>query len=218
MPAGLASMMSSALPGFGDFFGKKETQEASYATTQYPSRPVQTASHSRWAVPTLLALAVIAVVMWSRRGRETEQTATAPAPLPANYQRNTPTAVGSPAQSIIGTASSSSFVSDTSKLITDVTKTLSNIRDGSSADAAIEKIKEINGRLDTSNTVWSSLPESTRTLAQSSFSPLITKLEAASDSVLNMPGVGDTVRPYVTELIKKLKAFSNTTSITPQGP
>jgi hypothetical protein len=229
MPSGLASMLSTGLPGFGDIFGGA-TREAQAATayavhnepqtrTTYDSKTISRPTPLRWAVPALIALGLLGLLaMWSRRGRVTEEAV--PVARATNYQRNaSPDAIGAPVRSITGGASSANFISDTSRWITDATKALADIRNGGSTDAAIEKIKQINSQLESSKSTWASLPDTTRTAAQNVFSPLMSKLEAATQSVLSMPGVGETVRPYVDQLLKNLKALTQTgVTATPPSP
>jgi hypothetical protein len=210
MPPGLSSMMSSALPGFADFFGgaKQQGDAAASAARDIYEHSVAAPSRARWVVPALVALVVLAfVVFWSRRQTIQQEPAVAvQAPVPS---RTIPEAIGAPARSVTGAATSANFVSDTSDLISDATKALADVRDTASANTAVEKLKEINAKLESARSSWTSLPDSARTLALSTFTPLVAKLEETVQPVLSMPAVGDMIRPHVNELLKNVKAFTS---------
>jgi len=210
MPSGLASMLSSGIPGLGDIIGtSKQYAEPTTAASSRNvyERPVVASSPARWLVPSLVALALLALLaMWARRGKVPEETVAVR--TPATQRNTTPEAVGAPVRSATGVATSENFVSETSRLVSEATKALTDVRDTTSANAAIDKLKDINARLDSSRSVWTSLPDSTRTLAQSTLTPLVTRLESAAQPVLNMPAVGDMIRPQVNELLKNLRTYT----------
>ena len=226
MPTGLFSSLSSAIPGIGNFFGGAARQAgdiakgaANTASSAYESAMdtgretvhATTSSAKRWAVPAAIALALLAVVMlWARKNRVSstavEQT---PTPSAVSVSRNAaPEAVGAPSRAVSGIAASADFVTETSKLITDATATISNVASGGSPEASIPKLKEINEKLAGLKSTWNTLPESARMSAQQALAPMVSKLESAAQPVTALPAVGDSLRPHIDELLKNLRSFT----------
>ena len=55
--------------------------------------------------------------------------------------------------------------------------------------------------------MWNTLPESARATAQNGLTPLVSKLEAAAQPVMALPAVGESIRPYITEMLKNLRSL-----------
>jgi hypothetical protein len=229
LPSGLASSLSSAIPGMGNFLGGAARQggdlaksAATTAQTAYQSTydtargaaRTSTPSTMRWAVPALVALAVLAIIfMWTRKNRVTETTSI---PAVAAPQRPVPDSIGAPSRAVSGAAASSSdLVNETSKLITDATSTLGDIARGASAETTVPKLKEINEKLAGMKSMWNTLPESARATAQNGLTPLVSKLEAAAQPVMALPAVGESIRPYITEMLKNLRSLSGAPAAPP---
>jgi hypothetical protein len=219
MPAGLEPMLSSALPGASQFFGGagRAAADAGRAYAQ-PERTYEEATSrardtadwrsqgvysepahkgsggKKWVVPLLLGLAALAaLLLWSNRDRS----------------RHDLRPVGAPAsttEKITGTASS--FVSDTTRLISQANSTLAGIKDPASAEAAAPKLQEINQQMSNLRSTWNQLPASARTTASSTLQPQIAKLKQSAQNVLSQPGIGETVRPHLDQLMENLSAFS----------
>jgi len=203
MPAGLESMLSK-VPGFGQFLGSQPaataTATAAAASAAY-ERPRAQAVESRtayeheeegpsamrWLTPVLIALALLLGVMWSRhRHRES-------AGRPAAETETT-------------TGTGTSLVTDGSELLTQATSVLSGIKDHGSAEAAVPKLKSINAGLTRLRSATSQVPDATA--ARDSLKPSVDRLQIAAQRVLNMPGVGDTIRPYVEQIIANANALT----------
>jgi hypothetical protein len=225
MPTGLFSSLSSAIPGIGNFFGGAAGQAgdmvrsaAATAGSAYQSAVdtgrdavhTTTSSARRWLVPAAVALALLAVVLlWSRRNRVTTAEIETPRPAPATVSRNSaPEAVGAPSRAASGIAASGDFVTETSKLITEATATISNVASGGSPEASIPKLKEINEKLAGLKSTWNALPESARASAQQALAPMVSKLESTVQPVTALPAIGDSLRPHIDELLRNLRSLT----------
>lgn len=210
MPVGLSAMLSSALPAANGFFGgtrpttlpELEPAQASFESprgvdnTGYGVTPRQP-SRMRWAVPAGLGLLAIALFgMWSSRQR-------------AQVDTNRTLSMTAPAERV-GTLpdNSQSLATDVSQLVTLATATLSNIKDSTSAEAALPRLKEINGKLAGLQSAQAKLPEGIRTYVRSSVNPLVARLREAVQPVLNIPGAAEVVRPVAEEMLGRLDALT----------
>ena len=231
MPAGLFSSLSGAIPAVGDFFGNATRQvgdltrggataaQNAYASTYDAGREViqDTApSARRWAVPALIALAVIALLtVLARKNRVTTATETASTPSVSVSRNTTPDAVGIPARGVTGSAKSTDIVTDTSRLIADATSTLTAAASGTSTESTIPKLKEINERLVAMKSAWNALPASAQAAAKQAIAPQIRRLESAAQPIAALPAVGDSLRPHINELVKNLHSLTGTQETTP---
>jgi hypothetical protein len=208
MPAGLDTALSSALPGVGQLFGggaRAATAEASrsyeeaapraqmgtdFRSREVYAQPAHTAGGKKWVVPLLLVLgALAAFLFWGNRNRQPQG------------------AGGSGSERVAGTAGT--FSSDTGRVLDQANGVLAGIKDPASAEAAAPRLHRINQQLTGLRTTWNRLPESARTGAKSALQPQIAKVKEAAQSVVNQPGLSDTVRPQIDELMQNLNAFSS---------
>jgi hypothetical protein len=212
MPAGLDTALSSALPGVSQLFGggaraagaeSSDYEEAvprAQMGTDWRSRevyaePAHKAGGRKWVLPMLLLLgALAALLFWGNRDRNRQQV------------RSSVGAPGTVSESLSGTAGS--LVSDTTRVLGQAESVLTGIKDPASAEAAAPKLRQINQQLAGLRSTWNRLPESARNTAKSALQPRITNLKETAQSILNQPGIGETVRPHVDELMQNLNAFS----------
>ena len=219
MPAGLDTMLSSALPGASQFFGGagRAATEAGRAYAE-PERTYEEAtsrtrdtadwrSHGvyaepahkgsggkKWVVPLLLGFAALAaLLLWSNRDRSRQDVRPVGAPATSSEKI---------------TGSANSVVSDTTRLISQANSTLTGIKDPASAEAAAPRLQEINRQMTNLRSTWNQLPALARTTASSTLQPQIAKLKQSAQNVLSQPGIGETVRPHVDQLMENLSAFS----------
>jgi len=202
MPAGLESKLSN-VPGFSQFFGARPvtatTAEPDYSRQRAQATPERRSTYEaetpksnpmKWAIPLLLGLAVLGgIIHWARQRREEPAGGTGPA-----------------RESVIG--AETSFVADSSRLVTQATSVLSGIKDSASAEAAVPKLKSINDGLSHLSSVSSQLPESTRSTAKEALKPALAKFQDAAQYALNIPGVGDTIRPYVDQITSSVNSLA----------
>jgi F0F1-type ATP synthase membrane subunit b/b' len=106
------------------------------------------------------------------------------------------------------TGGASSFVSETTRLVSQANSTLAGIKDPASAEAAAPRLQEINQQMTNLRSTWNQLPASARSTASSTLQPQIAKLKQTAQNILSQPGIGQTVRPQVEQLMANLNAFS----------
>jgi hypothetical protein len=199
MPTGLGSMLSSAIPGVSQLFeGAHQTVTSTdFGRTQtdyeQPThRETPSPSRLRWALPLAVALvALAAILMWANRSRSRESVGTTP-PM---------------GETGAGFQTSTSFVNDATKIINDATSAFAGIKDAASAEAAVPKLKDINTSLGGLRSLINQLPETAKASAKETIKPLVENLRLAAQGVLNIPGVGDTIRPYVDTMLSTLDSL-----------
>ncbi len=230
MPAGLLGSLTSAIPGVGELFGNATRQAGDFArsgasaaqsafesTYDAGRETYQKAGPSgrRWAVPALIALAIIALLgMLARRNRAPTAADRSSTPSVSVARNATPDAVGIPARAVSGTATSTAVVTDTSRLIADATSTLTAAASGASTESTIPRLKAINEKLAGLKSSWNALPESARATAQQAIAPQISRLESAAKPVAALPAVGDSLRPHIDELIRNFRSLTGTSETT----
>jgi hypothetical protein len=205
MPAGLGSMLSSVLPGAGFLTSGPRTAPTPEAEpseprerAEYRSEPIyETRSRpgaARWAIPALLALAVLAgVLMWSNRNRS--RTARPEMGRPATQERAT-----------VGT--STRLVSDASSLVSQARTTLASIQDSASAEAAVPKLRELNQSFSSLRSSYGTLSESTRQSLKQTIAPLAGQIDQGTTRLMNIPGLSETARTQIQELQRNVSALS----------
>jgi hypothetical protein len=210
MPAGLETMLSSVLSENSQLSGggaraaePRRIYEGAIPSAEGTWKPREVCTESRpqagrsrgWLPLVFLLGALAAFLFWSNRERGGEHVYSAAG------------AAGTVSETTSGRAES--FVSDTTRLVREAGRTLAAITDPASAEAARPGLQQINQQLRGLRSTWNQLPESVRNPARSVLQPQINKVKVAAQSLLNRPGIGDTVRPQVDELMQNLNAFSS---------
>jgi hypothetical protein len=97
--------------------------------------------------------------------------------------------------------------SSLSTALTSLTETLSGIKDSASAEAALPRLREIDGQLDAAKTSIEALPEAGRTTIGALVQDALAKLKDLAGNVLAIGGVGDLIKPVVDAIMTKLAAL-----------
>jgi hypothetical protein len=92
--------------------------------------------------------------------------------------------------------------------VASVTNALAGIKDGASAEAAIPKLQEVEGKLDSSAAAVTGLPPSARSTVSALIKAAIPTLRHAVDKVVSVSGVGDKIKPVVDAIMSKLSALA----------
>jgi hypothetical protein len=137
----------------------------------------------RWILPVLAVVIVAALLWWWNSSmRVPEQTATA-------------TLV-------------TSLTGQVNDFFLSATNTFAGIKDAASAEMAVPKLRELSTRLDTMRVAMDQLPVDARNRLVALVKDSSAKLMPAMDSVMAMPGVGDTLKPLIDELRRKLNGMA----------
>jgi hypothetical protein len=197
MPSGLSNQLAS-VPGMnGAAEWMRSTAGSAYQTGRAAmSEAGRTARDTaaagsatlRWALP-VLAVLIVAGLLWWWGSRSTLQQ-TAP---------------------VMPTSPVTDQVARLTGQVTDffrtATTTFTGIKDAAAAEAAVSKLRELSSTLDTIRVAMNQLPGDARAKLVALVQELGTKLMATLDSVMAIPAVGDTLKPFVDELRSKLNAM-----------
>jgi Bacterial protein of unknown function (DUF937) len=223
LPAG----MERVLEGMGfDSFGaaRPAAAEAGRATTspgqftQYTS-PRATGTRERdttfgipnwayWALP-LIALGAL---IWYLLGRPAQQeVATQQPPAQQAPAQQTPT----PPQSVIvGGIDLRREIGDS---LNEVRTSLQGVTDVSSATAALPKLEEAKTQIDKVSSLVGRLTPDQRKTVAALVAPAMPTINQLSDKVLEIPGVGDVLKPTVDPMKTKLAELSGQPSTVGSG-
>jgi Bacterial protein of unknown function (DUF937) len=139
-------------------------------------------SAMRWILPVLAVVIVAALLWWWNSSmRVPEQTATA-------------TLV-------------TSLTGQVNDFFQSATNTFAGIKDAASAEMAVPKLRELSTRLDSMRVAMDQLPVDARNRLVALVKDSSAKLMPAMDSVMAMPGVGDTIKPLIDELRRKINGM-----------
>jgi len=197
MPAGLGNLLSSAVPGLGDIMGgaskaasavadtASSAAKAAGAAAQQAGRATEAAGSSvmKWLLPIIIV--VLAVVL-----------------LPRLFCSKAPPPGG------VEELGSAAFVGDVTGGINIATEGVASLKAEASAAAALPKLQELNVKLVGLKATWSALPASAQTAASDTLRPLVAKLRDTLKPVLDLPVVGDKVKPVVDEMLGSLDTFA----------
>jgi hypothetical protein len=95
------------------------------------------------------------------------------------------------------------------KAVDEVTATLGGITDQASAEAALPKLVEIDGRLYELQSKIEQLPDATRKTFASLVTTMLPKVESAIERLRKMPGARDVVSPALEPIKAKLDDWSH---------
>jgi len=198
LPSGLGSLLSSAIPGLGSVVGGASQAAASavQATSSAAAGAARQAEAAASPFKKLLIpliIVAIAALLVPKMCRKASDAAD-----------GVKTAVG---ETVTAATDSTQFVGDVSGLIKDATTAAATIKDEASATAALPKLQEINAKLAGLKSLWAKLPAPAQSMAGNSLRPLIAKLREALQPVLNLPIVGDKIKPVVDEMLGALEGF-----------
>jgi hypothetical protein len=99
--------------------------------------------------------------------------------------------------------------SDLSGMLGSLTDTLTGVKDAASAEAALPKLTDLNGKLDDAKVSWDKLPEAGRTAINSALKSALASLKELVNKVLEIAGVGDKIKPVVDPIMTKLASLSS---------
>lgn len=181
MPAGLGSVLASAIPSVGNLF-----DEASDTAAAAADQVKQTGSSiGRWIMPLILIGLALLVLPKMCSG---------------------PSDAGKDA---IGTASDGTqMIADITGQIKDATSALTSITDPASAATAVPKLEAVNQKLTGMASLWSKLPGAVQSTVSAALKPMIDKLEKAAAPALMLPVAGPQIKPLVDKMVMTLKGFT----------
>jgi hypothetical protein len=178
-----------------------------------PARPA--AGLPSWLLP-LLGLVLLAGILWYLFGRPREATpvvtpSTAPAPVatPSATEPKIETDTVTDAARTATAPDVAALSSDLSDVYSTATKELSGVKDAETAEAAIPRLEKLNETIDRIRKTWETLSKTGRETLTKVTTSGLGKLKDLVAKVLEIPGVGEKLRPILDPMLEKLTALSD---------
>jgi hypothetical protein len=221
MPAGLGSALG-ALPGLGGLTQK--AQDAKEWTSDRASDAYDTGRRAvsggagaagRWLVPILGLVVLIGLIWWiASRSASKPQVAV---PTPSRQQTPAETNITNPpvdnsnaslaAAKLPGADTFAVAKDQISGFFTSSTEAFNGITDAASAETALPKLRDLNGKLDDVRTAIGAMPADTKAQATSQFTTLFDSLKPKIDKVMAIPGVSEKIKPVVDDMMTKFNGI-----------
>jgi hypothetical protein len=199
-PEGLTSMLSEqkskiadalpsgfsldSIPGLGS---AASAARAAAGEVQHAGSSVM-----RWLLP-VAGIALVALVLWALMRPPSSTSPSASIPNPADH------GVGVPDAAQLSSSLTGSFKS--------VTDSLADIKDAASAAAAVPKLKELGDKLDGMKDQIDKLPQAAKARITEVIKSNLGSLDDQFAKLLWIPGVGDTIKPALEQVMGKFAAL-----------
>ena len=164
-------------------------------------------SMARWLLP-LAGVAVLGLVAWMFWQSSSTPVPEEKAPTVTRAQSpdTPPTSVTDPIKAL---------APDVNKLKTDITDTftkateaLTGVKDAATAEAALPKLQDLDGKLGDAKTAMKTLTDAGQTIIKTLAKSQLGKIKEIADKVLAIPGVGEKIKPVVDSIMAKLTDLS----------
>lgn len=196
MPSGLSNTLAgvSGLSGLTDW--ARDTAGSVYQAGRTAASETASTAHAtvagntalRWVLP-VLALLILGGVLWWWGSSSTPQLSVS-VPPPS-----------------LGTDQVARLTGQVTDFFRSATDTFAGIKDAASAEMAVPKLRELSTTLDTLRFTMNQLPVDARAKLVTLMKDQSAKLMPTLDSAVTLPAVGNTVKPFVDELRRKLNAI-----------
>jgi hypothetical protein len=183
--------------------------------TRPGSAAPETGGLPKWLLP-LLGLILLGLLGWYllRSGPPTPVEVTKSAPGAPGAPKAAP---ATPPASKPVEETAKEALPDATKYSTDLTnvyslltETLSGVKDVPTAEAALPKLREINGKVDSMASFWDKLPEAGKATITKITINNLCDLKELVNKVLSIEGVGDILRPILDAILKGLTKLGGT--------
>jgi hypothetical protein len=199
--------ISSALPS-GLSLSDVPGLAAAGSAVRSAAREVEATGSSltRWLLP-LAGVAVLAAILWAFLpsiwkpvpGAEGQPVARAQSPDNAHKP-----VVDSIADAVPDVSKLKTGLTDTLSKLTEV---LTGVKDAASAEAALPKLEDLEGKLDAAKTTMKALGDAGQTTVKTLVNPAQGKLKLLVEQVLSIPGVGEKIKTVVNSIMAKLNGL-----------
>lgn len=162
-------------------------------------------STMKWLWPLIGVAALVGILWWLFGRGQPENNADAP-PAVVAPEREAPV-VDAPAETTPA-PEVAKLSGDVSGVFTSLTDILTGVKDAATAEAALPKLKEASGKLDTIKEAFSTLASPGKSTIAALVKAGTGKLNDLVAKILAIPGVGDLVKPVIDEITTKLAALS----------
>lgn len=190
LPAGLSLADLPSIPG---------------VPTSVPVGKLPAAGMPPWLLPALAFGFLALAALYYMSGPQEED-----APPPAVEAPAAPATAIPPAPS--GESLKIPTADEISKSLSDIytgaTQTLADVKDPATAEAALPKLQGLDDRLSTLKGLWDKLPAEARSAIAKVTVENLDTLKALVGKVLEIPGVGEKLKPILDALVAKLAEFA----------
>ena len=211
LPNGMGELLDRTGLSSGLESARRATTEATGQFTQYTSPPRERERADRdttfgipnwayWALP-LIALGGL---LWYLLGRPAEHERVAQEPAPA-AQSQSVTVGGVDIKNTIGDS------------LSDLRTSLQGVTDVASAKAALPKLEAARSQIDRVSSLVGQLTPDQRKVVAAAIAPAMPAINRLTDKVLEIPGVGDVLRPTIDPVKTKLADLSGQPSTVGSG-
>jgi hypothetical protein len=209
LPSGMGELLDRTGLSSGLESARRATTEATGQFTQYTSPPRERANRDTtfgipnwayWALP-LLALGGL---LWYLLGRPAEHERVAQEPAPAAQSQGV-TVGGVDIKNTIGDS------------LSDLRTSLQGVTDVASARAALPKLEAARTQIDRVSSLVGQLTPDQRKVVAAAIAPAMPAINRLTDKVLEIPGVGDVLRPTIDPVKTKLADLSGQPSTVGSG-
>jgi hypothetical protein len=208
LPNGLGELLDRTGLGSGLESARRATTAAPGQFTQYTPPPRERERADRdatfgipnwayWALP-LLALGGL---LWYLLGRPAQHEQVAQEPAPPVQQSQSVTVGGVDIKNTIGDS------------LTDLRTSLQGITDVASARAALPKLETARTQIDKVSNLVGQLTPDQRKVVAAVIAPAMPAINRLTDKVLEIPGVGDVLRPTIDPVKTKLADLSGPSTV-----
>jgi len=213
LPNGMGELLDRTGLSSGLESARRATTEATGQFTQYtsPPRERERANPTTFGIPNwaywALPLLALGGLLWYLLGRpaQHEQVAQEPAPPVQQSQSQSVTVGGVDIKNTIGDS------------LTDLRTSLQGITDVASARAALPKLEAARTQIDKVSNLVGQLTPDQRKVVAAVIAPAMPAINRLTDKVLEIPGVGDVLRPTIDPVKTKLADLSGQPSTVGSG-
>jgi len=209
---GLASMLAdekaniaSALPSGFSLSEVPGLAAAGSAAARSTAREVKAVGSSltRWLLP-ILGLGALGLLLWwfTQSASTPAPEAQVPAVTPARSLVTRPAIVPEAVKSVVPDVTK--FSTELTDTFSKLTEALTGVKDAASAEAALPKLQDLEGKLDVAKTTMKELGDAARTTIKTLVTSAQAKLKVLVDKVLSSPGVGEKIKTVVDSIMAKL--------------
>ncbi len=158
---------------------------------------------ARWLLPTVAVAGLALLAWWLIPSSSTPAPeAVAPAVIRRSLPMSTCAPVAEAAKTVIPDVTK--FSTELTDTFSKLTEALSGVKDAASAEAALPKLQDLEGKLASAKTTAKELGDAGRTAIKTLVIAAEAKLKVLVDKALAIPGVGEKMKTVVNSIMVKL--------------
>jgi Bacterial protein of unknown function (DUF937) len=210
---GLVSMLAdqkgniaNALPSGFSLSDVPGLAAAGSAAARSATRGVEAAGSSltRWLLP-VLGLAALGLILWWFVPSASTRAPGVQAPAAITRAQSPDTSRDLASETVTGHVPDvTRFNTELTDTFSKLTEALTSVKDTASAEVALPKLQDLEGKLDIAKTTMKELGDAGRTTIKTLVKSAQAKLKELVEKVLAIPGVGEKIKPVVDSIMAKV--------------